>query len=63
MCNLNRHIEIDGEDHGPAARRLLSLFCGTDAMRWDRAERAAVAALESRCRLWDGILSEVQQLP
>ena len=58
---LERHIELDGEEHGPMALRMVAELCGADAERWKEAEEAAVFALESRLRLWDGIALRIQQ--
>ncbi len=52
---LDRHVEVDGEEHGPMALRMVSDVCGDDENKWAEAEHAAVFALESRLRLWDGI--------
>jgi hypothetical protein len=52
---LERHIGLDGEEHGPMANRLLKSLCGTDEDRWEVAEKAAVGSLEARRALWDGI--------
>ncbi|MBE7180730.1 MAG: DUF3050 domain-containing protein [Terriglobus roseus] len=57
---LQRHIEVDGEEHGPMALRMIAELCADDATRWQEAEAAAIAALQSRLRLWDGILVNVQ---
>ena len=58
---LDRHIELDGDDHGPMAERLVENLCGDDPARWDAAEAAAVAALEARLALWDGIGGRLSQ--
>ena len=60
---LLRHIELDGDHHGPMAARLMSSLCGSDGTKWRAAEAAAVAALEARLVLWDGIHAVVQQMP
>jgi len=52
---LTRHVQIDGEEHGPAAFRLLRRLCGSDRTRWVEAERAAQRALIARRVLWDGV--------
>lgn len=50
---LERHIEADGEHHGPLARRLLDELCGGEPSRVAAAEQAAVEAVEARRALWD----------
>lgn len=57
---LQRHIELDGGEHGPMAVRLMSSLCGDDEDRWRRAEQAAHAALQARLTLWDGIHGAVR---
>ena len=57
---LLRHVELDGDKHGPMAARLISSLCGSDATRWQAAKEAAVAALESRLVLWDGINAAIK---
>jgi len=52
---VERHIEVDAGEHGPAARRMLEYLCGDDARRWRQAEDAARTALTERKRLWDAI--------
>ncbi len=59
---LNRHIELDEGHHGPMAARLISSLCGEDAGKWRIAEAAAVAALEARIGLWDGMHEAMRQL-
>jgi len=54
---LDRHIEVDGEEHGPMALQMIAELCGTDPQRWQEAEQAAIAAIEARLTLWDGILA------
>ena len=56
---LERHIELDGDHHGPMGERLLRVLCSTDATKWDEAFDAAQKALEVRVALWDGILAEI----
>lgn len=53
---LDRHIELDGDSHGPMAHRLLSHLCGDDDDKWQAAEDAAVRSLEARLLLWNGML-------
>jgi hypothetical protein len=58
---LKRHIEMDGDDHGPLSLRLLAGLCGDDRGHWDESTDAAVAALQARRRLWDGVLAALPQ--
>lgn len=58
---LERHIEVDGEDHGPLALQMLANQCGDDPTRWQEATQAAQAALEKRLELWDGIHQALAQ--
>lgn len=57
---LERHIEVDSEDHGPLSLRMVSDLCAHDNTRWEQATLAAQSALEARLALWDGILTEIQ---
>jgi hypothetical protein len=52
---MQRHIELDGGEHGPLAHKLIANLCGEDAAKWEAAAAAALATLESRKTLWDGI--------
>jgi len=52
---LDRHIELDGDEHGPMAQQLVSRLCGTDDGRWKLAEEAAVRSLEARLELWNAM--------
>lgn len=50
---LQRHIELDGDNHGPAAERLLARLTGAHPQRQHQGLAAAIAAVESRITLWD----------
>ncbi len=56
---LERHIEVDGEEHGPMASALLQQLCGGDTVKENDVLEAGIRALESRERLWDGILDAI----
>jgi hypothetical protein len=59
---LERHIEVDGEDHGPLSLRMVADLCGDSEQLWDEAAAAAESAIAARIALWDGILAEIQTL-
>ncbi len=52
---LDRHIRLDGEEHGPMANRHLLSLGGSDESPWQVAEQATVDCPEARRALWDGI--------
>jgi hypothetical protein len=56
---LERHIEVDGEDHGPLSLRMVADLCGTDESLWHQAATAAETAITARLALWDGILAQI----
>jgi hypothetical protein len=60
---LDRHVELDGDEHGPMADRMLASVCGDDPVRWRDARFAATTALEARLALWDGVLEEIEATP
>ena len=55
---LARHVEIDGNEHGPAARRLLEELCDNDPVKEQEATEAALRAINARMRFWDLIIQE-----
>ncbi|MCX7571094.1 DUF3050 domain-containing protein [Tumebacillus sp. DT12] len=57
---LKRHIELDGDSHGPLAEQLLDHLCGGDPQKIAEAERTAEECLEKRIELWGGVLGEVE---
>ena len=56
---LDRHIEVDGDSHGPMARKLMHCLCGTDPVKWSEASKIACQSLQARCLLWDGVLASI----
>jgi len=58
---LERHIEVDGEDHGPLSLRMVADLCGESAELWEEAASAAEAAIEARLALWDGVMQAIER--
>jgi hypothetical protein len=56
---VERHIELDGDDHGPAGLRALAEMAGNDPVIWETASRAAEAAITARIDLWNGVYAEL----
>ena len=57
---FERHIEVDGEDHGPLSLRMVADLCGDDPALWREAAEAAENAIRARLALWDGILQQIE---
>ena len=55
---LARHVEIDGNDHGPAARKLLDELCGDDEEKHNEATETALQAIRAREKYWDLIIQK-----
>jgi hypothetical protein len=58
---VERHIQLDGDEHGPIASRALIRLAGADPAAWRVAAQAARQALEARIRLWDAALQSTRQ--
>ncbi len=58
---LERHIEVDGDEHGPMALKMMEDLCAGNSRRKMEAENAAADALEARAQLWDAILERISR--
>ena len=58
---FERHIEVDGDSHGPMALEMIENLCGTNSVKWEEAISASKFALEKRIALWDGINLKLTQ--
>ena len=52
---LERHTELDADQHAPMGKKLLERLCQHDPQKWQEALQAAIQALEWRKNLWDEI--------
>lgn len=53
---LERHIEVDGEEHGPLALKCLDYLTQGRADKIQKAHNAGLLALQKRHELWDNVL-------
>jgi hypothetical protein len=56
---LERHIEVDSDQHGPAAKAILAAATADDPGRALQVLSAARQSIEARIKLWDGLLSSL----
>lgn len=57
---LDRHIELDGDHHGPMSLRMLDLLCEGNEAKIAEAEEASLNAIRARIKFWDGVLLSIQ---
>jgi hypothetical protein len=60
MYYLERHIHVDGEEHGPLSEQCLTELCGNDVEKLELAERAGLSALRARQKFWNGTLATLE---
>tara|TARA_B100001094_G_scaffold242359_1_gene238345 strand:- start:197 stop:958 length:762 start_codon:yes stop_codon:yes gene_type:complete len=56
---LERHIELDADEHGPMALKMIKDLCENDPVKWKEATIASEKALKMRIKLWDSILEKI----
>jgi hypothetical protein len=57
---IDRHIELDGNSHGPKGRELLEDLVMNSPHARERALRAACCSIKTRVELWNGTLSKLR---
>jgi len=59
---IDRHIELDGDSHGPMGRELLEGLVANSPERDERALRAACNSIKARVELWNGTLNTIRDM-
>ncbi|MEC8678514.1 MAG: DUF3050 domain-containing protein, partial [Candidatus Margulisiibacteriota bacterium] len=54
---LNRHIELDGEEHSHLAIELIQELCGNNKENWKLATKWAKLAIQTRVKLYSNIIT------
>ena len=57
---IDRHIELDGDTHGPMGRELLEDLLAGSPHRVERALHAACSSIKARIGLWNGTLNKLR---
>ncbi|MBG6109298.1 hypothetical protein IWX84_000153 [Flavobacterium sp. CG_9.10] len=59
---FERHIELDADEHGPMAMKMITELCGTNPQKWSEVSAISVLALEKRIGLWDAIEETIMKV-
>src|SRR5258708_13992356 len=59
---IERHIELDGDSHGPMGRELLDGLVAGSPQKDERALHAACDSIKARIDLWDGTLNMLRDM-
>ncbi len=56
---FERHIELDADEHGPMAMKMIIELCENNETKWKEVEEISKLALEKRIGLWDAIEEKI----
>jgi hypothetical protein len=55
---FERHIELDADEHGPMAMKMIDELCDNET-KWKEVEEISILALEKRIGLWNAIEEQI----